>query len=247
MKKVLLVMMAFAAMMTIAKVPASAQADGNWYVHYDANKKASKGRPDFHTIPGVVVDIDIPDLTIRNVVQQRFEDLGVENFTPYGNHCVDPGTIICIRYALGPASDVGGSGYSSAYGNRGGVSFGGSFSGQQRIVVFSIFLVKYNPADGGNRPRVPLAEASNPAFAGSGNSYSTSYSGNGGGSYFAAESGGWNIGPPLSADIDALLSTHSLGGLFRKGLSLGTQNIWFRGSADAVKEAFTRPTSQSGN
>ena len=200
-------------------------------VHYSADAKADSKRPDFKH---VLIAIDFGGTSAVSA-KALFMKLGARDFVEGQNPCVYPKTLVCVRVSVGTPMQVSSSGQFGGYGNNGYYS-GGSFTGSDYPINLDVFLVKYDKKNGGDRPTVPLGQASALAPVGSGTSFASSYGYNGGGSMESSSSGDLAsaMGNAVNQDMNALLSRN----LINKFLAWGTYAKWLPGADIAVQDAF---------
>lgn len=201
-------------------------------VHYDTSANASSKRPDFK---GAVIAIDFGGTAALNA-KTLFVKLGATDFVEGKNPCVIAHTVVCVRFSEGESVQSSSYGGISNYGGHGGYSSNGSFSGTLTPISLTVFLVVYDPNDGGNRPTIMLGQASALAPAGSGSEWSSSYGRGAAGTYYSGGTSdlGATIGTAVNQDLNALLSKN----LFNKFLAWGTYAKWVPGADATVKDTF---------
>ena len=202
-------------------------------VHYSADAKADSKRPDFKH---ALIAIDFGGTSAVSA-KALFMKLGARDFVEGQNPCSYQRNLVCVRVSVGDPMQVSSSGQIGGYGNSGYYS-GGSFSGSNYPITLDVFLVKYNEKNGGDRPTVPLGQATSLAPVGSGTSFASSYGSNGGGSMQSSSSGDLSstMGNAVNQDLNELLSRN----MFSKFLAWGTYAKWLPGADVAVQDTFRR-------
>ena len=215
-----------------------ALAQASHVVTYEGDANANSKRPNFK---GTLIAVDFPGQTATETTS-LFRHLGARRFNVGTNPCIVGETVVCVRITVGEPIQSSGSGMISGYSGHGGYSTGGSFSGQLYPITLTVFLVVYDPNDGGNRPTILLGQATELAPAGSGSSFSSSYGSHGGGMYNTSDSNDLSatIGVAVEHDLNALLLRGSFKNVVKKFCALGTEAQWIPGANETVKKYFAQ-------
>jgi hypothetical protein len=218
-----------------------AQETQNHIVTYEGGADANSHRPDF---AGATIAIDFEGPAARKAVD-LFHHLGATHFVIGHNPCVSstPVDVVCVRIIQG----IPGSAQSSNYGSHGGISTGGSSSGQLTPIILTVFLVEYN--DGATRPTIPLGDAMCYASSGSGSEWSSGSGKSGSWSYMSSSTtdlSGSNSGVAIAQDLDALLMKMSWKNSLSKFLAMGNNAGWIPGANETVAEHFRSNKQKAG-
>ena len=217
-----------------------AQDSQNHIVTYEGGVNASTHRPNF-TNATIAIDFEGP---AARKATDLFYRLDARHFVVGHNVCVSTVTVVCVRIVKGASEQVSGSSQSSNSGNRGGITTGGSSSGELTPITLTVFIVDYN--NGAIRPTIPLGDATCNASSGSGSEWSSGSSQSGSWSYMSSsttELSASNSGVAISQDLDSLLMKMSWKNSLSKFLAMGTNAGWIPG-ADVTVAMYFRSDKQ---